>query len=159
MTQHKGSSRQKYLRESHCPLTDNRLEDREGFRLALPRESYQGQLPSLRPNVFQTTGFQICPVVSEGSYEFGDYLTWSNGVLQFPIVDRHCPLSLPLRFGLLPHGRPPARPVPAILLKGGRECRRGVGIIHRLGVRKKKGILLNAYVPFSHRRPETQASF
>ena len=43
--------------------------------------------------------------------------------------------------------------------RGAENVAAALAFIHRLGVRKKKGILLNAYVPFSHRRPETQASF
>ena len=45
------------------------------------------------------------------------------------------------------------------LSRGGGECRRGVGVDHCLCDRKKKGILLITYVPFSHRRPKAQASF
>ena len=38
--------------------------------------------------------------------------------------------------------------------RGGRECRRGIGVDHCLCDCKKKGILLIAYVSFSHRRPD-----
>ena len=124
MTQHKGSSRRKVSEGkslSSILMTVSRTErvsDSPCQGRATKVNSQVYDLMSSRPPDSRSV-----PLSVREATNLETTLRGSNGVLQFPIVDRHCPLSLPWRFGLLPHGRPPARPVPAILLKGGRECR------------------------------------
>ena len=47
---------------------------------------------------FQAIGFQVCPVVW-GGYGVGDDLAKYYGVLQLPVVDDDCPVSLSWRIG------------------------------------------------------------
>ena len=66
---------------------DDQQEDEENFR------------PASLALLLDYIGFQVYPVVSAGGYGVGDDLAEYDGVLQLPVVDDDCPVSLSWRIG------------------------------------------------------------